>query len=79
MIILGISLTGCASNMCVQKSKHVITTLDESVVYIKDSEIGQHLYKYYNEGIWGEELIVVMLDTTQFNELYENSISSSRR
>lgn len=78
MIILSISLTGCASNLCVQKSEYVITTFDESIVYIKDGEVGQKLYGYWEEGQWDKECIVVLLDTVQFKKLYEKSYISKR-
>jgi len=79
IIILSISLTGCASNFHIQKSEHVITTIDQSVIYIKDGDVGKQLYKLYETGQWGDDFIVVMLDSVQFKLLYEKSYISKRR
>lgn len=70
---------GCASNFHVQKSEYVVTTIDQSVIYIKDGDIGKQLYKFYEDGEWGNDYIVVMLDTVQFKLLYEKSHISKRR
>ena len=78
IIILSISLIGCASNLCVQKSEYVITTFNESIVYIKDGDVGQQLYRYWKQGEWDKECIVVLLDTVQFKKLYEKSYISKR-
>ena len=79
ILLASILLVGCATNSHVQKSEHVVTTIDQSVIYIKEGEVGNTLYEHYMEGQWGDEYIVVILDTVQFKLLYEKSYISKRR
>mgnify|MGYP001086445697 CR=1 FL=1 len=79
ILLASILLAGCAANFHVQKSEHVVTTIDRSVIYIKEGDVGNTLYKHYMEGEWGDDYIVVMLDSIQFKQLYEKSYISKRR
>lgn len=77
-ILSSLLLAGCASNFYVQKSDLVVTTIDESIIYIKDGELGKQLYEHWNQGSWGDDHVVVLLDTAEFKELYEKSYISRR-
>lgn len=77
-ILSSLLLAGCASDLYVQKSDLVVTTIDESIIYIKDGDLGKQLYEHWNQGSWGDNHIVVLLDTAEFKELYEKSYISRR-
>jgi hypothetical protein len=75
--IIGIIMTSCATNYVAQ-SDVVVTSWDESIVYIKDNEIGKHIYDHWSQGCWGDSTIVMLVDSIEFNKLYEKSYTSRR-
>ena len=71
--------TGCAT-VLVEQSDVVVTTPDEQVIYVKATEKGQLVYDNWLEGLWGDtSTVLILLDTVEYNNLYEKSYISKRR
>ncbi len=71
--------TGCAS-VLIEQSDVVVTTLDEQVIYVKATEKGQLVYDNWSKGLWGDtSTVLILLDTVEYNNLYEKSYISKRR
>ena len=71
--------TGCAT-VLVEQSDVVVTTPDEQVIYVKATETGQLVYDNWSKGLWGDtSTVLILLDTVEYNNLYEKSYISKRR
>jgi len=68
-----ILLAGCSmeKNSLVQQSEFVITTRNEKVVWIKDSDVGRMIYPTWERGVYGP-VEVHLVDEYSFNTLLRN-------
>ena len=71
-------LSSCVSSTYVQQSDIAISSWDETIVFIQETERGKQLYNNWISGYWGDSTIVILLDSTEFIKLYEKSYTSRR-
>lgn len=76
-IIIGILMTSCATSYVAQ-SDIAISSWDESIVYIKDTELGKEIYEHWKDGDWGDSSTVILLSPEEFDNIYEKSYISKR-
>jgi len=83
--IIGIFVTSCTGTLIAletnpgefqAKSELVLASVNDSILLIKDNDLGHHLYETWLTGAWGDEHLVILMDTTYFNKIYEESYTS---
>ncbi len=83
--IIGLFITSCTSALMAldtspgdfqAKSDVILASVNDSVLLIKDNDLGHHLYETWLTGAWGNDHVVILMDTTYFNKIYEESYTS---
>ena len=64
-----IFISSCSTGKLVMKSDHVISNKDQSIIIIKDSEHGKMVYEFWKSGLYGEPLVLAIIDSTSFYDL----------
>jgi len=77
-ILAVLLMTSCVSSTYVKKSEIAVASWDEGIVFIKNTTLGQEIYNNWLEGSWGDTTEVILLDSVEFNKLYEKSYTSRR-
>jgi hypothetical protein len=67
--ILVIFTSSCSTAKLVMKSDHVISNKDQSIIIIKDSDHGKMVYEFWKSGLYGEPLVLAIIDSTSFYDL----------
>ena len=76
--IIGIIVTSCATTY-VAYSETIVSTKDKDIIYIKNTNIGNYIYKCWkNDTLNKSNNIVILMDTVEFNRLYEESYKPRR-
>lgn len=83
--IIGLFITSCTGALVAletnpgdfqAKSELVLASVNDNVLLIKDNAIGHQLYETWLTGAWGHDHVVILMDTTYFNKIYEESYTS---
>jgi len=78
--IIGIFVTSCTGTLIAleanpgdfqAKSELVLASVNDSILLIKDNDVGHHLYETWLTGAWGNDHVVILMDTLYFNKIYE--------
>lgn len=63
-------LSSCGSSKdLVQRSDVAITTKDEKILYLKDSQTGRQIYDTWMSGIYGTETQVYLVSEPDFEKM----------
>lgn len=80
--IIGLFITSCTGALVALetspgdfqiKSELVLASVNDSVLLIKNNNVGNHLYETWLSGAWGNDHVVILMDTLYFNKIYEES------
>lgn len=80
--IIGLFITSCTSALVALetnpgdfqiKSELVLASVNDSVLLIKNNSVGNHLYETWLSGAWGNDHVVILMDTLYFNKIYEEA------
>jgi len=65
-----IVLSSCSSSKdLIQRSDVAITTKDEKILYLKDSQMGRQIYDTWMSGVYGTETQVYLVSEPDFEKM----------
>jgi len=65
-----IVLSSCSSSKdLIHRSDIAMTTRDEKVLYLKDNQMGRHIYDTWMSGVYGTETQVYLVSESDFEKM----------
>lgn len=74
LYIVGIMLVGCSTPNLIRPSDFTLVTKDKTKLWIANTYVGEHLYKSWKSGVFGNKTQVYLVDTNQFKALCSGTI-----
>ena len=69
-VLIALIVASCGSNKdLIQRSDISITTQDEKIIYLKDTETGRSIYEVWMSGAYGKETQVYLINESEFEKM----------